>query len=333
MHMVPSCFEGSSSSSGLNSLSSSASSSFDFDLGLLPPTDATAGCFVATEEDLELPLPDCPAAGLANSPPPQPFTAAPSPAYSTCSSSQQVPSPAATLSPLDVHSPTMFSPAAAATTDQKKATSTSSSTHQHGSLRSVISPYSPPEATALATSRRLPSKDSARTTSSAAPSTFSLQEALAEFQNVKNKVKLEQESLSSPPPPYSSAAAAAAASLAAEATVQIKIEPVESPASSQSPSEVASVSYPESGPTNFSLDVLKPPPAYAAAAAAAATMQSKPPQPPAQDELSEEQAEAVTVKMEPVISLVMEQAKRDISSACSTLNISSSKCTIEVLRS
>ena len=96
------------------------------------------------------------------------------------------------------------------------------------------------------------------------------------------------------PPPYPKAT---------EATVQIKIEPVEA-AEASNPTRFGDVK-----PFEFGVGVARP---------------NQPP-PPAYPGIKEEPEHDVNVKMEPVLSLAMEQVKRDISNACKILNISPSE--------
>ncbi len=155
------------------------------------------------------------------------------------------------------------------------------------------SPYSPQSCSRSQT--RMNSTDSARTCSSSASTTSSastsvnLQESLAEFQELQNKIKQERDAvnIASPPPYPGSPKAGSSTTTTTKATMQIKIEPVES--------------------SSFGLP--PPPPAY----------------PTRERESSEEGGSNVNIKMEPVLSLAFEQVKKDIDDACKMMGISPSK--------
>ena len=175
------------------------------------------------------------------------------------------------------------------------------------------SPYSPPNSRGP---QRLSSTDSARTcssttstsssTSSASAATaVNLQESLAEFQELQNRIKQERDATttiqSPPPPPYPGSP-----KTTTKATVNIKIEPVDH----QSPSS----------------SFIQSPPSYSASACSSRQRSEE-------EVEAEEQAAASTstVKMEPVFNLAMEHVKKDILAACKIMGISPSEYLKETL--
>ncbi len=329
MHMVPSYPAAPSSTSSslflpsaspASDSSSASSSSFDFDLDLLD-YEVPGG--------LELPFPadssiaaSAAVAGGGHQQVPSPTNA-----LSPIEAGEGVAIP---------HSPTMFSPAdpsaaaqkaagAAAAggkqSEQQHATTTASvaaaSASVGGRYAPLASPVSLPPASPYSPiscqqrghpHRRLSSTDSARTCSSTTSSSSSststsasaatLQESLAEFQELQNRIKQERDaSIHSPPPYPGSPKSSVATTTTTRATMQIKIEPLESTSASSS--------------SSFGLP--PPPPAYS----------SKSRQEPAEEEGGQEAD--VTDKMEPVMAMDMEHIKKDIAAACKIMGISPSE--------
>lgn len=201
MHLAPTC----------SSPQLQTSSNFDFDLDLLPADGEVP--------DLGL-LPEF--ANLGNT----------SGSFSleeyqqNCGSFQhldyQVPSPTHTLSPLEtlVHSPTMFSPYD--NTQKSPGSKPNTKPHPHGDpgqrYVQMPSPMSLPPASPYSPAtrpNRLSSTDSCMTSSSTASI---MQDSLAEFQELRNKIKQERQDgyAHPPPPPYN---------IATRGTLNIKIEP------------------------------------------------------------------------------------------------------------
>jgi len=272
---------------------SSAASNFDFDLDLLP---VLADCQVPS---LELPFPelDCRSTekNSCNS-----FCADDEDALGNCCGlSQQVPSPSNTLSPIShAHSPTMFSPGGGGGGGGMDNNS-SSCKAATAAQTNTVTKYSPYAEAAVASSRtaggrRLSSAASTASNSSsmAPPPQFSLLESLAEFNALQNRIKVERESVPSPPSYAESTSAGSAKTI-------VKAEPATAAA----------------GPSTSS--AMPPPPYnyYGGCVIKSETAQES-------DAEMEDSDNAPFHKMDPVLSLVMEQARKDIDFTCSALSIS-----------
>ena len=163
------------------------------------------------------------------------------------------------------------------------------------------SPYTPPAAAAAAAvSRRLSSTDSVRTGASTplAASSFSLLESLAEFNELQSRIRQEQEG-----------GASSASALGSPPPYPVKTEP-------------------EQQQQAFGQQLPPPPPYTYSGGCVIKTEAAEEPEVPAPSTCSAAASAVMRVKMEPVLSLVMEQARKDIDSTCRALNISNGKIRI-----
>ena len=223
----------------------------------------------------------------------------------------QVPSPSNTLSPIPhAHSPTMFSPGGGGGNGDNSCKAVTTHTN---TASTKYSPYETNAASRTAGGRRLSSAASTASTSSAPPPVmppqptqqFSLLESLAEFNALQNRIKVEREAAAPPPPP----------SYAESTKAAVKAEP---------------------GPSTSSM----PPPPYnyyggCVIKAEAASVSDD-------AEMESEGETAATPggnfggvgvgRMDPVLSLVMEQARKDIDFTCSALGISNGERQTERVR-
>lgn len=291
--------------------------SFDFDLDLLPSSSANHSA-----EDTSLALGDFRL----------PLTAADveidSCGGSVCSSSVSGASPSQQVpaSPESDHSgpgsPTMFSPLMDNKQKPPRAAGPAAPATRYAPVASPQSPYSP--AACRPSGSRISSTDSAKTCASTSSSCSStLQDSLAEFVELQRQVKYE-------PGQQQQQQLQQFAPAETKATIQVKIEPVElgamsppsllprraSVASSTSSSLAAAPATPF---LNFDAPALPPPPAYSDAARPAAN------EPVAEQQQQQQQPsddDDVRGKMEPVLSLAIEQVKSDIFKTSVQLGIS-----------
>ena len=300
------------SSTDVDVSSVAASSSFDFDLDLLP---VLADCQVPS---LELPFPELDKSknsGSCNS-----FCAEEDFIGSCCGLSQQVPSPSNTLSPIPhAHSPTMFSPGGGggggdSSSSCKAATAPTNTSTKYSPYAAAASEA----ASRTAGGRRLSSADSVRTTASSssvgpppvpqqAPQ-FSLLESLAEFNALQNRIKVERESAgaNSPPPPPPPSYAESTSGKAAT----VKAEPGH-----------PTTAMATAGPSSSSSTMPMPPPPYSYYGGCVIKSEAASVSDTEMGE-GESAAAASFGRMDPVLSLVMEQARKDIDFTCSALSIS-----------
>lgn len=314
--LTPNSVVSSEEDSSSNFGDSNSSSNFDFDLGLLTG-DSAANAF-DFESDKSLGL----------------FDSLASPAHSSCSlnsfasgnsfgdqqllqQQQQVPSPTSVLHDIHASPPTMFSPMS--DQQQKKhsyapglVNSPAAASSTSSAAGCPPSPYSP-VCRAQTGGQRLSSTDSY----ASGGGNFSLQESLAEFNELQNKIKLENDLGSPPPPPPYNMAATSATSAAGpcspvenmEATVQIKIEPVD--ANSALPELRRYGAFDLNVSTGCFNKPDNPPPAYPSTSSSTSAAAIK------TEDATEDEGD--------VLSLAMEQVRSDIKAACQTLNISHSE--------
>ena len=276
--------------------STDVSSSFDFDLDLLP---VIADCQVPS---LELPFPELENSKDNKNSSCDSFCAEEDFIGSCCGLSQQVPSPSNTLSPIShAHSPTMFSPGGGGAgggmenNSCKAATAPTTTVSKYSPYAAAPSPAASVASSRTAGGRRLSSSAStASSSSSSVQPQFSLLESLAEFNALQNRIKVERESVAgagahSPPPPPSYAESTSAA----KATVKMEA----------------------AGPSSSSSSM--PPPPYSHYGGGFVIKSEM-----ASSDAEMEEGEQSFNRMDPVLSLVMEQARKDIDFTCAALSIS-----------